>query len=235
MLPLRCAHISRPAACSTLKQPFKLTATTRSNSAVVYCSSGLRTLMPGVEMTMSSLPLSRAIASNAAETPAPSRTSTGAASAPGIRAATARAAPSFASSTMTWAPCFAAPMATASPMPDPPPMMAAVFPVKSKSPFWLIRPRARDEHDQKPNRSGDQSGQLRGQPGHFTTACQEAHADHRGDAARNRRQRLARSRARHVEPGDDRHKQRDAEQRVEDRQRTEDAAQADRQRHAGNA
>src|SRR5439155_176034 len=33
--------------------------------------------------------------------------------------------------------------AAASLMPDPPPMIAAVLPLRSNSPFWLIRPRAR--------------------------------------------------------------------------------------------
>ena len=36
MLPARCAVMIRPAACRTLKLPFKLTATTRSNSSSAY-------------------------------------------------------------------------------------------------------------------------------------------------------------------------------------------------------
>ena len=56
MLPLRCAVITRPADCTTLKLPFKLSVTTRSKSSSVYCRIGLRTLILGVQTTTSRRP-----------------------------------------------------------------------------------------------------------------------------------------------------------------------------------
>ena len=131
-------------------------------------------------------------------------------------------------------PAFAAPSATASPMPDPPPMTAAVFPSGQTS-RWLMRALLVRP---VPVRSPVPPRRCRPAP----ATCRDRRRRRASTAppASSRRRRrspraLRRAGAPQVQPGEDRHEQRHAEQRVEDAERADDARRGDRQRHGDRA
>src|SRR6185436_1010852 len=191
--------------------------------------------MLGVQTRMSMRPRSRTIVSIAAPTDAVSPMSTGAEAAPGIAAAVAAAAAWFASSTTTDAPSEAAPLATALPMPDPPPMMAAVFPLRSNNPFRLMCPQTRQENDEKPERRRGQARQRRRHARDAASGRRQVYRRHRRHAAGDRGQRFRRTRAAEVEAGENRHEQRHAEEPVEHADDADDGRRHDRQRHRDRA
>src|SRR5262249_54025201 len=156
---------------------------TRSNSSSSYWRIGLRTLMLGVQTTMSRPLRVCATLSRVATTPGASRMSRAPALARvPMPAATRRAASSLASGTRTVAPRCAAPTAPASPIPDPPPMIAAVFSERSKSLLRLIGANPCQEHDDEAAASGDDADDRGRQSGDAAAIGRELHRQHRRDA-----------------------------------------------------